>query len=72
MNIDYQVSDNSSILDVTLHNMSLDMTSNDIRNPHSTNKKSHNESRMLDFRRIDKIDPQKDLNDDELDAFLLF
>ncbi len=40
MNIDYQVSDNSSILDVTLHNMSLDMTSNDIRNQ-SSNKKSH-------------------------------
>ncbi len=41
MNIDSQPADNSSILDVTLHNLSLDMTSNDIRNHNSTNKKSH-------------------------------
>lgn len=53
MNIDAQVSENSSILDVTLHNLSLDMTSNDIKNQNSTNKKSHqNENRILDIKRI--------------------
>ena len=62
--------ESSSILDVTLHNLSLDMSMNDNRNA-STNKKQ-NQSRMLDMKKVEKIDPLKDLSEDDLDAFLLF
>lgn len=36
---------------------------NNNRNKNSTNKK-HNDSRMLDMKKVDKIDPMKDLSED--------
>lgn len=69
---DYHHNESSSILDITLHNMSLDISISDMRSMSTNKKNNNNESRMLDLRRVDKIDPMKDLSEDELDAYLLF
>lgn len=54
MNIDQDYKppeESSSLLDISLHNLSLDMTSGNIRNA-STNKKSNNTSRILDIKKV--------------------
>lgn len=63
MNIENSINEHSSILDLTIHNIS----SSEIRQ----NRKGA-VNKIFDAKKLDKIDPQKDLNEDELDSFLLF